>query len=66
MNLDAIDLVIFDKDGTLIDFHAMWSGWSRDPRGRAGGERRPADPRPAVRDDGLRPGRYGGHSSGAG
>jgi phosphoglycolate phosphatase-like HAD superfamily hydrolase len=25
--LEQIDLLVFDKDGTLLDFDAMWSGW---------------------------------------
>ncbi|HEX5824312.1 MAG TPA: HAD family hydrolase [Candidatus Limnocylindrales bacterium] len=27
--LTEIDLVVFDKDGTLISFEAMWGGWAR-------------------------------------
>jgi len=26
--LEGIDLVVFDKDGTLLDFHAMWGDWA--------------------------------------
>lgn len=28
VRLDGIDLVVFDKDGTIIEFSPMWSGWA--------------------------------------
>ena len=28
--LDGIELIVFDKDGTLIEFHLMWGGWVDD------------------------------------
>jgi phosphoglycolate phosphatase len=40
--LEGIDLVVFDKDGTLLDFHAMWSGWALELGERLdGATRRP-------------------------
>jgi phosphoglycolate phosphatase-like HAD superfamily hydrolase len=32
--LDDVDIVVFDKDGTLISFEAMWVGWARELGGR--------------------------------
>jgi phosphoglycolate phosphatase len=32
--LDGIELLIFDKDGTLIEFHLMWGGWVDSLAGR--------------------------------
>lgn len=32
--LAQIDVVVFDKDGTLISFEAMWVGWARELGGR--------------------------------
>jgi phosphoglycolate phosphatase-like HAD superfamily hydrolase len=43
--LDGIDLVIFDKDGTLLDFHAMWGGWALELGARLeAAARRPVAP----------------------
>ena len=34
--LDGIELVVFDKDGTLIEFHRMWRDWVGDLAARLG------------------------------
>jgi phosphoglycolate phosphatase-like HAD superfamily hydrolase len=40
--LEGVDLIVFDKDGTLIDFHAMWGGWANElGRRLEGATRRP-------------------------
>jgi phosphoglycolate phosphatase-like HAD superfamily hydrolase len=45
VDLTGIEVVIFDKDGTLIDFHAMWGGWARTIGDRLDGAiRRPVSP----------------------
>jgi phosphoglycolate phosphatase len=44
--LDQIDLVVFDKDGTLISFDAMWTGWAR----RLGARLEDATRRPVAGD----------------
>ena len=59
VRLDGIELVIFDKDGTLIEFGPMWSGWAETLAAVARGGHRPADRDPAVRDARLRPRRRG-------
>lgn len=38
--LEGIDLIVFDKDGTLLDFHAMWGGWALDLGARLDGSTR--------------------------
>ena len=44
-DLTGIDVVCFDKDGTLVDFHALWGGWARDlGSGLEASVRRPVSP----------------------
>lgn len=45
-SLAEIDLVVFDKDGTLISFEAMWPGWAR----RLGDRLETATRRPVAGD----------------
>ena len=63
--LDGIDLVVFDKDGTLISFDAMWSGWARELGSRLEIATPAAGRRRRLRDDRLRPGRGSGPAAAA-
>ena len=36
--MPRFDAIIFDKDGTLFDFQASWSGWARDMIDRLAGD----------------------------
>ena len=53
--LDEIDLVVFDKDGTLISFEAMWGGWARRAGVAARDRHAPAGRGRRLHDDRLRP-----------
>lgn len=30
VDLSGIDLIVFDKDGTLVDFHGPWGAWAQE------------------------------------
>jgi phosphoglycolate phosphatase-like HAD superfamily hydrolase len=38
VRLDGIELVIFDKDGTILDFGRMWAGWAEGLAAALGAE----------------------------
>jgi phosphoglycolate phosphatase len=53
--LTGIELVVFDKDGTLIDFDRMWSGWSSELVRKVAETTDPALARPLADALGLDP-----------
>ena len=53
--LAEIGLVVFDKDGTLIDFDRMWSGWSAELVRKLAGAAGEPTRRPLVEALGLDP-----------
>ncbi len=54
-DLTGIDVVILDKDGTLVDFHAMWGGWARELGQRLEASGPPSRGARRLRGDRLRP-----------